>query len=117
MSMNKIKLPRAIEVKVIRERGGVLFAELPEYSIFTEADTFSDLVFNVNDLVQSFFDVPEKLRANVWYSPPEELITRFLKIGSKAPAIYKNKENEIKIDPVLFSVLTSSSSNNNFMFK
>lgn len=115
--MNKIRLPKAIEVKVVREKSGVLFAELPKYSIFTEADSFSDLVFNVNDLVQSFFDVPKKLRVDVWYNPPEELVARFQKLESKKNAPkYKNKAVETKIDPVLFSVLTSSSSNN-FLFK
>ncbi len=115
--MNKLRLPKSVEVKVIREKGGILFAELPEYSIFTEADTFPDLVFNVNDLVQSFFDVPKKLREKVWYNPPEKLVSRFQKLESKAPGVeFKKEQIETNIDPVLFSVL-SASNDSNFLFK
>lgn len=109
--MNKVKLPKKIKVNVIKERGGVIFAELSEYGIFTEADTFQSLVFNVNDLVCSFFDVPEKLREKVWYNPPEALSRRFMETP------IKKEQVEVRVDPVLFSVLSSSNTNNNFLFK
>lgn len=115
--MNKIKLPKAIRVRVVKEKGGVLFAELPEYSIFTEADTFSSLIFNVNDLVISFFDVPKNLREKVWYSPPEKLINSFYKQMSKSTAAgIKIKKPVVNMNAVSFSVLTSSS-NDYFSFK
>ena len=93
-----IKLPKEIIVK-IREnkKNGVFLAELPKYDIFTEANTFNDLVFMVNDLIYTYFDVPAKLRNKFWYTPPTE----------------KDMEDNISMDPLLFKVLTAPDSNFN----
>ena len=67
--MKKTNLPQKIKVKLIREDKGIIFAELPEYGIFTEADSFNELIINVNDLLWSFFDVKKGDRGSVWYLP------------------------------------------------
>lgn len=88
--------PYTIRVKVKRNnKTGVYLAELPEYDIFTEADSFTDLVFHVNDLVHTYFDIPKKLRDQIWYMPP--------KISVKT-------EQSLPTNPILFHVLTSCNS-------
>lgn len=85
-----ILLPAQIKVKVTREKSGSYFAELPEYDVFTEADNLSELVFNINDLVYTYFDIPRKDRGRVWYAPP----------------LKQRKEEEFPLNPVHFKVLT-----------
>lgn len=96
--MKKKLLPSKIKVKVAQEKSGVLFAELPEYDIFTEADTFNELIINVNDLVYTYFDLPKKDRSKVWYAPP----------------LIQRKKEAFPLNPVLFKVLTEPGSNYSF---
>lgn len=65
--MNKdLKLPDSIKVRISLVETGY-FAELPEYDIFTQANTLDELDFMINDLIMVFFDVPESLRSSVQY--------------------------------------------------
>lgn len=92
--MDYKELPSKIKAQVTKERSGILFAELPDYGIFTQADTPLELFINVNDLIYSYFDVPQKYWGKLWYAPALEEQKRIA-------------ENNIPIDPVLFSVLTN----------
>ncbi|OGM05411.1 hypothetical protein A2125_00505 [Candidatus Woesebacteria bacterium GWB1_43_5] len=94
----EVDLPKQIKVKVSQnKKGGVFLAELPDYDVFTEADTFSGLIFMVNDLIYTFFDVPKKLRGKIWYSPP----------------LKTNLELNLPMNPILFSILTFPKANSN----
>lgn len=87
-------LPNKIEVKVMKNpRTGVFIAELPEYDIFTESDSFNELIFQVNDLIYTYFEVPKKSHGNIWYMPPQ--VTTLAE-----------KQNP-PVDPILFHILTS----------
>ncbi len=85
-----MKLPSQIKVGIVREKDGTYFAELSDYRIFTEADSFRELIFNVNDLVYSFFDVKKEDRGKFWYLPPTE----------------QQHEEKPQMNPILFNVLT-----------
>ena len=92
---NLSELPKKIKVKIVREKNNVLFADLVDLGIFTEADSFPELIFNVNDLIYSFYDIPEEDRFKIWYRPPFVV----------EKAAYK-KRSEFPLNPVLFHVLT-----------
>lgn len=94
------KLPKKIKVGVLRnKKTGVFIAELPDYDIFTESDSFSGLVFAVNDLVNTFFGVPRKLWGKVWFMPPKE---------------EKDINFSTRINPLFFNALVSENSRVNF---
>lgn len=65
----KINLPDKIKVSVKKGTISAFLVELPEYGVFTEADTMTNLFFQVNDLIYTYFDVPKKLRGKVVYAP------------------------------------------------
>ena len=96
--MKKLLLPSKIRVKVIQEKSGFLFAELPEYDVFTEANSFNELLVNVNDLVYTFFDVPQKDRGKIVYMPP----------------LKQQKQEVFPINPISFNVLTKPGLNYSF---
>jgi hypothetical protein len=69
--MNELQhMPRKIRVRVTKGVSGALLAELPEYDVFTEADTLFELLVQVNDLIYTYFDLPSKYRGKIIYSPP-----------------------------------------------
>jgi len=82
----KDHLPSKVRVKVVREKSGNYFAELPEYDVFTEAGSVFGLIFNINDLIYTLFDIPKRDRAKVWYAPPFK----------------QRKQEEFPVNPVLF---------------
>lgn len=63
------KLPDIIKVKIKRSKSGIYLAKLPEYDIFTEADSRIELDFNINDLIYTFFDVPKQFQGKIIYRP------------------------------------------------
>lgn len=70
--MNEInnKLPEKIKVKIMRHKSGVgFFAELPEYGIFTEAESELELHEMINDLIYELFSIPKNLQNKVRYVP------------------------------------------------
>lgn len=96
--MDKLqKLPSEIKVKVTLEKSGVHFAELIDYDVFTEADNPQELIFNINDLIYTFFDVPKKDRSKIWYMPKQLPV---------------EKQERSALNPVLFHVLTQPQYNN-----
>ncbi|MBI2055412.1 MAG: type II toxin-antitoxin system HicB family antitoxin [Candidatus Sungbacteria bacterium] len=53
--------PHKIGVRVRRSGDGGFFAEAVTFpGVFTEADTFSELIEMVNDAVMTYFEVPQK---------------------------------------------------------
>lgn len=92
------KLPSQIQVRIKKEKIGGFFAELPEYDIFTEADSLNGLIINVNDLVYTYFDLPKKDRGKIWYMPPLE----------------QQRKEKFPVNPVLFNVLTKPGFNYSF---
>ena len=72
----------------------MFIAELSEYDIFTEADDFNNLIFQVNDLICTYFDVPKKSHDKVFYIPPQ--VTSLI------------EKREPPVDPILFHILTSN---------
>ena len=64
------QLPEELEVKVSRNpKTGIWIAKIKNLDIFTEADNLIGLIYNVNDLLYAFFDIPKKLQHKVWYMP------------------------------------------------
>lgn len=91
--MDTKKLPSQIKVKVVQEKSGVIFAELSDYGIFTEANNQTELIFNINNLIYSFFDIADKDRDKFWYLPS-------LKEAQK-----KQKSAPL-VNPLFFHILT-----------
>lgn len=75
--MKGIKLPEKITVKVVKCEHNKFIAELPEYNVHTEADNVKELVRMVNDLIYSYFDIPEKVQKSLKYKPLDDV--NFLK--------------------------------------
>lgn len=68
--MKDLKLPRQIDVRIKKSKN-VFIAEIPQYSIFTEADSYNELISMINDLIYCYFDVPENLQNKFQYKPDE----------------------------------------------
>lgn len=70
---NKLQnLPESIKVKVYKQKTtGEFFAKLPEYDVFTEADTEENLELMINDLIYETFDIPKELQSEIRYVPQE----------------------------------------------
>jgi len=64
------QLPKTIKVDVSKGESGVLVAQLTEFEIFTEADTLNELWLQVNDLIYTYFDIPQKYQEHITYIPP-----------------------------------------------
>ena len=65
------QLPEELDVKLSRNpKTGIWVANIKNLDIFTEADDLIGLIYNVNDLIYAFFDIPKKLQHKVWYIPP-----------------------------------------------
>lgn len=65
------QLPEELDVTVSRNpETGIWLAKIKHLDIFTEADDLIGLIYNVNDLIYAFFDIPKKLQHQVWYMPP-----------------------------------------------
>ena len=69
--MNNLNLPLIIKVRISKGKSGYFLAELPEYSIHTEADSLSGLDFMINDLVYAYFNVSKKYWGKIWYRKKE----------------------------------------------
>ena len=85
--MRKLKtleeLPESIDVRVLRNRKtGIWIGEIKNLDVFTEADNLMQLIYNINDLIYAFFDIPKEEQHNVWYMPPyyQSIITQQPKI-------------------------------------
>lgn len=91
------KLPEQIAVSVRKGASGCLLAELPEYSIFTEADDLNHLFIQVNDLIYTYFDVPKKYQDQISFMPPTSVRYNLTRIAKQ-----KTEQNVSK-----FSVSTS----------
>ena len=70
--MKDLKLPQSVKVKIKRLSKGKLFAELIEYGVFTEAENEEELFSLVNDLIYTYFDIPEELQKEFHYRPKED---------------------------------------------
>lgn len=66
------KLPEIIKVQVARTKEGNYIAELVDYDVFTQAKSFEELQFMVNDLIYEYFDLPKNIQNHVWYKPKQE---------------------------------------------
>jgi len=70
MKTNKFGLPEQIQIKILEHTSGMAyFAELPEFDVFTEADSLEDLGAMINDLIYELFDVPKKIQHQIKYAP------------------------------------------------
>ena len=70
---NKIEdLPSLLMIHTFKNKEtGVWVADLVEHDVVTEANTFIELVENINDLVYVLFDIPIELRSKIVYRPVE----------------------------------------------
>ncbi len=73
--MKKLKileqLPEELDVKLSRNpKTGIWIASIKNLDAFTEADDLMGLIYNINDLIYAFFDIPKKIQTKVWYIPP-----------------------------------------------
>lgn len=66
------RLPKEIDVKVIKTKDGNYIAELVKYEVFTQAKSREELPFLINDLIRTLFDVPKEMQNHVWYEPKKE---------------------------------------------
>lgn len=72
-------LPEIIKVRIIKGESGAFIAKLPEYDVFTEADTLGELIdFYINDLIYALFDVPKAWQGQIRYMPIEKPVKREL---------------------------------------
>lgn len=64
------ELPEVLEVRVLRNpKTGIWIAKIKNLDVFTEADDLIGLIYNINDLIYAFFDIPKDLQPKVWYMP------------------------------------------------
>lgn len=55
-------LPEKIAVRVHRSQDGGFSAEVVSYSgVFTQGDTFSELIEMINDAVYTYFEIPKNV--------------------------------------------------------
>lgn len=66
-----LQLPEKIKVVLIKGSGQTFIAELPEYDIFTEADSIGELLLSINDLLYEYFDIPKAMQGTFIYKPRE----------------------------------------------
>lgn len=65
------QLPEVLNVRLLRNpKTGVWIAEIKNLDVFTEADDLIELIYNVNDLVYAYFDIPKEIQHKIWYVPP-----------------------------------------------
>ena len=71
-----LQMPEKIKVVLIKGSSGSFIAELPEYNIFTEADSIGELLLSINDLLYEYFDIPKVMQGTFTYQPKqsEEII-------------------------------------------
>lgn len=61
-------MPSFIKINIMKSKiGRGLFAELPEYDVFTEADSEESLVMMINDLIYEVFEVPKEHQYKIKY--------------------------------------------------
>ncbi len=92
------KLPQSVKVKIFQGKSGAYIAELPEYEIFTEADSSFELDFLINDLIYAYFDVPKEIQKFIRYVPKQQekktsledifMFQQFIS-SSAPPSLYK----------------------------
>ena len=85
------KLPKRILVEIKKADSGDYLAYLPEFDIFTEADNPAHLIFQVNDLIYAYFDIPKKYQRQFHFLPPLERIDELFGVKRvKTPRIQFN---------------------------
>jgi predicted RNase H-like HicB family nuclease len=83
--LDKYKLPPTVRVKVVKTAEGSFIAVFPELpGCLTEADNVIDLIYQVNDAIYTYFDVPGKELKGVGlvYTPPQEFLHDMAKLSS-----------------------------------
>lgn len=75
------KIPNSIGVDVKKGDRGVLIAELPKYSIFTEANDLNELFIQVNDLIYTYFDIPKKYHNKICFVPSIQAREKLVKMS------------------------------------
>lgn len=83
--------PREIGVRIQRSQDGGFFAEIMKFDakLYTEAETFSELIGMVNDAVITYFEIPKKYVSFMPnYIPPLKTAQEF----GVFPAFKKAKE-------------------------
>ena len=81
MKQKKFSLPAKIYLKVDKGKSGSLIATLPEYDVFTQADDLNELFFQVNDLIYTYFDIPQNIQNEIYYIPPRNAQENLVKIA------------------------------------
>lgn len=71
MIMNLFKLPASVKVKISKGSSGKWIVELPEYDIFAQVDSKSNIDGMVTSLVFTHFDLPDKYINSVRYVPKD----------------------------------------------
>ena len=78
--INKLRsqFPNPIRVEITRPTEGGFLADVKTFpSVFTEADSFSELIEMVNDAVRTYFEIPKKyLEFMPTYLPQLEVAKR-----------------------------------------
>lgn len=64
-------LPKSIKVRFSFGENKKLLINIPEFDIFTEADNAFEIGEMLNDLIYTYFEVPENLRRFIRYVPKE----------------------------------------------
>lgn len=67
--IKQLELPKSIKVKIEKCNHNKYIAVLPEYNTHTEANSETELLFMVNDLIMSLFDIPSNLQGKIFYKP------------------------------------------------
>lgn len=78
------KIPAVIQVGVRKGTSGVLLAKLSKFDVFTEANNLNDLIFQVNDLIYTYFDIPKKYQSDIFFMPPKNTHLELIKIANES---------------------------------
>lgn len=89
--------PEKIRVLVKKGTQKAYIAEILSFpGAFTEADNFGELIYMVNDCVQTILEIPKKYTSEMpSYSPSIQLAQKF----NEFPSLIKNESVEFHIIP------------------
>lgn len=77
----KMLLPATIAVHIQKGDSGALVAMFDEFNAVTEASDLNELFFNVNDLIYTIFDIPQKYQNEIQFLPSMEARINMVRVA------------------------------------
>jgi len=88
MKKNTDHLPESIRVEIVQDKDGYS-AKLPEYDVFTCAESEQELQFMLDDLIKELFSIPKKLQSQIFYKRINQRSNKYLMFST--PNVFKKE--------------------------